>query len=215
MVLAPIAQEQGNYLTTQHGLTPVEGFCKLFTCSHFRRAADDYNGGVNFQLRDFQRQDFETLWSIDQLCFAPGIAYSREELNLYIRQPGSFTLVAESRPTAPKLHAGSDKNGLDPAILGFLVAEARRGTGHLITIDVLQQVRRAGVGSKLLAAAEKRLRAVPCRRISLETAVDNLSAIAFYKRHQYFGVRTVPRYYSNGTDAMLLEKDLLSPVQAS
>jgi ribosomal protein S18 acetylase RimI-like enzyme len=66
-----------------------------------------------------------------------------------------------------------------------------------------------------LTAAEERLQSVSCRRIYLETAVDNLPAIAFYKRHKYSVVRTVPRYYSNGVDAFLLEKNLLSSSEAS
>jgi len=37
----------------------------------------------------------------------------------------------------------------------------------------------------------------------------------FYKRHQYSMVKTVPHYYSNGVDALVLEKDLLSTAQAS
>jgi ribosomal-protein-alanine N-acetyltransferase len=116
---------------------------------------------------------------------------------------------------ALKSPARSHKNGLNPTILGFLVAESRRGTGHLITIDVLPDARRYGLGSKLLTAAEERLQSVSCRRIYLETAVDNLPAIAFYKRHKYSVVRTVPRYYSNGVDAFLLEKNLLSSSEAS
>lgn len=149
------------------------------------------------------------------MCFVPGIAYSQEELSLYIRQPRSFTLVAESVPKLQKTAGSAGANAPNRAILGFLVAEAHRLTGHLITIDVLPETRRTGVGSRLLAAAEERLRATSCRRVYLETAVDNLPAIAFYKRHQYCAVRTVPRYYSNGVDALMLEKDLLSAAQAS
>ncbi len=101
-------------------------------------------------------------------------------------------------------------------ILGFLVATTRRdGTGHVITIDVLPDARRLGIGSKLLSAAEERLRKLECHSVSLETAVDNRSALLFYKRHQYFTLKTVPRYYSNGVDALVLQKDLLSTAQAS
>jgi ribosomal protein S18 acetylase RimI-like enzyme len=42
----------------------------------------------------------------------------------------------------------------------------------------------------------------------LETAVDNGSALSFYKHHLYHVIRAVPRYYANGTDALLLEKEL-------
>ena len=32
------------------------------------------------QLRPFQRADLDTLYKIDQVCFVPGIAYSKAEL---------------------------------------------------------------------------------------------------------------------------------------
>jgi len=151
---------------------------------------------VNFSLRDFQPSDFEILWSIDQKCFPPGISYTRLELASYMRRRGAFTLVAEASPD----------------VLGFIVAQAgRSGSGHIITIDVLPNARRLGLGSKLLTAAEDQLRASECRSVHLETAVDNKEALAFYKRHDYFLVKTVPRYYSNSVDALVLQKDLLLP----
>ena len=62
----------------------------------------------------------------------------------------------------------------------------------------------------MLAEAEDRLRAAASRSVVLETAVDNSGALAFYKRHDYSVVKTMPRYYSNGVDAFVLEKELLS-----
>jgi len=150
---------------------------------------------VEFALRDFRPEDFETLWNIDQLCFAPGIAYSRRELSIYIRRRGAFTVVVEK---------ASPKN----EIVGFIVAESSRRLGHIISIDVLPDARRFGIGSKLLIAAEERLAINGCKAVVLETAVDNLSALSFYKRHLYHVVSTEPRYYSNGTDALVLEKEL-------
>jgi ribosomal-protein-alanine N-acetyltransferase len=166
---------------------------------------------VQFTLRDFRREDFDTLWAIDQKCFAPGISYTRPELAAYIRRRGSFTLVADVTPN----HSSSEiQRSL--GILGFLVAEAgARGSGHIITIDVVPAARRSGVGSKLLVAAEERLCAAHCHSVRLETAVDNREALAFYKRHHYDVVKTVPRYYSNGVDAFVLRKNLLSQTKAS
>ena len=90
------------------------------------------------------------------------------------------------------------------------MAEAdRRGSSHIITIDVLKNARRSGVGSLLLQAAEERLRAARSRSVELETAVDNLTALSFYKRHGYTLIRTIPRYYSNGVDALVLNKELV------
>jgi ribosomal-protein-alanine N-acetyltransferase len=156
---------------------------------------------VPFTIRDFEPSDFDTLWRIDQKCFPPGIAYSRAELKLYMRRRGSFTLVA--------MDTTADAAAV--AVAGFIVAEAdSRAHGHIITIDVVDAVRRSGVGSKLLGAAEARLRAAGCRSLQLETAVDNLSALSFYKRHAYSVIQTYPRYYANGVDALVLEKELES-----
>lgn len=156
---------------------------------------------VSFTIRSFGQDDFDRLWQIDQECFASGISYSRQELRAYMRRRGSFTLVAED--TDPK-NAATGKAG---SVLGFIVAHGGL-TGHIITIDVIAPARRRGVGSQLLVAAEDRLRTGGSRAVGLEAAVDNLAAIAFYKRHGYDVVATWPRYYSNGVDALMMKKHL-------
>ena len=66
------------------------------------------------------------------------------------------------------------------------------------------------MGSALIKSAENRLNSMGCKWIRLETAVDNASALAFYKRHQFDVVRTIPAYYPDGMDAFVLKKDLPS-----
>ena len=151
--------------------------------------------GVAFTLRDSTPQDFEDLWRIDQECFPPGIAYSQRELKLYMRRRGAFTLVA---------------NGGDEKIAGFIVAQGGP-IGHIVTIDVIPEARRARVGSLLMTAAEDRLRGAGSLAVGLETAVDNAAALAFYKRRGYSVIRTWPRYYANGVDALVMQKELNDP----
>jgi len=165
---------------------------------------------VGFALRDFREEDFEALWQIDQQCFVPGMAYSRGELGAYIRREGSFTVVAQPVSTEGQAPRSSGVPFTrSSAIVGFIIAEVnRRGIGHIISIDVVPQFRRSGLGSKLLGEAENRLEMFACRAVVLETAVDNGAAVAFYKRHRYGVVRIVPRYYVNGVDALIFEKQL-------
>jgi len=157
---------------------------------------------VAFVIRDFKPDDFENLWRLDQECFPPGIAYSRQELKIYMRRRGAITLVA------------TDGVDGDEKIGGFLVAHGGP-TGHIITIDVAAAARRSGVGSLLLRAAEGRLLAAGSRAVGLETAVDNLAALSFYKRHGYSVIRTWPRYYSNGVDALVMTKEIAARTQAA
>jgi ribosomal protein S18 acetylase RimI-like enzyme len=156
-----------------------------------------YNGGVSFRIRQFEKADFDTLWQIDQACFDPQLAYSRPELAFYIRRPASFTLVAESE---------------GGGILGFIVAETRRKNGHIITIDVVAEARRTGVGSVLLGAAEEQFLRAGTAAVALETPVNNDAAIRFYKQKGYFVEKTVAGYYSGQLDALVMTKDLAQAV---
>jgi ribosomal-protein-alanine N-acetyltransferase len=89
------------------------------------------------------------------------------------------------------------------------VAEARRKIGHIITIDVVEEARRTGVGKALLEAAEQRLFAAGAATVALETPVNNEAAIRFYKQQGYFVEKTVAGYYSGGLDALVMTKELV------
>jgi ribosomal-protein-alanine N-acetyltransferase len=151
---------------------------------------------VTFRLRESTPTDFELLHEIDQACFPAGIAYSRPELAYYMNLRSSFTLVAETTASAPQ-------------VAGFIVGQKMpRGMGHIITIDTVAQFRRHGLGSLLMNAVEDRLKSLGCHSIVLEAAVDNVVAIAFYKRLGYFVLRTIPRYYQGRLDALMMAKRL-------
>jgi ribosomal protein S18 acetylase RimI-like enzyme len=170
---------------------------------------------VPFHIRQFKQGDFHTLWRIDQACFDPQLAYSQPELAFYMRRPGAFTLVAEGgsdngRDTVPD--SGSAPKTIPPGrVLGFIVAETGGGStsGHIITIDVIAEARREGVGSALLDAAEERLSRAGAVTVALETPVDNATAICFYKQKGYIAEKTVAGYYSRKMDALVMRKKLM------
>jgi ribosomal-protein-alanine N-acetyltransferase len=142
-------------------------------------------------LRDYVPADFDALLALDQQCFAAGIAYTAAELKHYISRRRAFTIVAD------------DEAG---AIAGFLIADMQRDYGWIVTIDTRADARRAGLGSRLMADAEERLRAAGATAIVLEVAVDNLAAVNFYKRLGYSIIRTIPRYYLDSLDAFQMAK---------
>lgn len=143
-------------------------------------------------LRPFLRADFETLFEIDQKCYPPEMAYSRREFRWYMRLPGAETLIAET----------------GGAVAGFILTACFERTGHVVTIDVLAEFRRARVGTALLGAAEESLARRGATEIELETAVDNDAAIQFWKRSGYLTRGTLKNYYPGGLAAYAMIKRL-------
>ena len=146
-----------------------------------------------FRIRDYRHSDFDALCAIDRQCFSKPIAYSPEEMALGLAQPGAFALVAEALGR----------------VGGFaLFCRERRRLGHLITIDILPEFRRTGLGSKLMQLGEEQLKISGVSRLILEVDVRNEPAIGFYERLGFTTRRRLPAYYADGGDALLMEKSL-------
>lgn len=137
------------------------------------------------------------LYALDQACFAPGISWSKAELQYFLKYPGNIGLVAE------------DAEG---RLLGFAIGgrQLRKGAvlGRLITIDIDPGFRRSGVGHTLLTQIEEQLGAMGASAILLEVAVDNLVAQEFYTRHGYAQTGRIRGYYLGRIDALVMEKPL-------
>jgi ribosomal-protein-alanine N-acetyltransferase len=147
-------------------------------------------------LRSYDPADFETLYAIDQACYPRGIAYSRSTLREFLNYPGADCLVAQASEGDPS------------SIAGFLIAESAGADARIITIDVLEKHRRAGVGSALLLAIEQRLAAAGVLRIEMETATSNVAGVAFWEHHGYRTTRVLRGYYLGRIDAWKMRKNL-------
>ena len=144
------------------------------------------------KLRSYRDSDFEKLYEIDQVCYEPEIAYSRRELKNYLRFPTADCIVAES----------------DGAPVGFCMTAIERADGYIITMDVLSEYRRQGVGAALLKEAETRMAEQGVLEVRLETAVDNASGIAFWKKHGYRTKAVRKGYYPGNRDAFSMTKKI-------
>ena len=149
-------------------------------------------------VRKYQGSDFPRLLAIDQACFVAGIAYSEEEMRYFLSMPTAISLVGLQ----------------DETIMGFVIADtyrsrrSSRSAGKIITIDVAPGAQHSGLGTLLMSSAEAGLKDAGCDYVSLEVAVDNESALRFYKKHGYSVLKVLPRYYLDSIDGLLMGKKL-------
>jgi ribosomal-protein-alanine N-acetyltransferase len=155
---------------------------------------NDALGLSQVRLRPFEAKDLPELQLLDARCFPPQIAYTRAELQFFVRHPRSTTTVAEA-------------GGL---VAGFCVVdwklESGRKVGHFITIDVAPERRRNGLGRLLMQTGEEQLAGMGCIAITLEVAVNNAGAQAFYGHLGYQQTGRIPGYYADGTNALVMRK---------
>ena len=156
------------------------------------------------KIRRVEREDVERLFALDQVCFRPGIAYSKAELRYFLFHPTGISLVA------------ADGEG----IAGFAIAESRmdhgQPVGHIVTIDVDPARRRQGVGRMLMQEVIERFREAGVARLRLEVAVDNAVAIAFYRELGFAAAGRIRGYYLGRLDALVMEmREAISRCAAS
>jgi len=97
----------------------------------------------------------------------------------------------------------------DGQMVGFIAGDPhpRDGWGWIATIAVDSRYRRRGVGRALLHACEIRL-GVPRSRLTVRTS--NQTAISMYEKEGYVTTEIWNKYYNDGEDGMVMEKELES-----
>ncbi|WP_329090042.1 MULTISPECIES: ribosomal protein S18-alanine N-acetyltransferase [unclassified Streptosporangium] len=97
---------------------------------------------------------------------------------------------------------------VDGAIVGYAGLAAAGDQADVQTIAVLSEWRRSGVGgamlTELLAEAARR----GAVSVFLEVRADNPGAQAVYDRFGFERIGLRRRYYEDGTDAIMMRKDL-------
>lgn len=161
---------------------------------------------MRFTIREYGAADFDAIYAIDQACYPADIAYSRGQLRWYLSLTGAECVVAEIRANKNS-RAGSGKTSRKK-IAGFIITARQDVHAHIITIDVLELHRRAGLGASLLRRAEARLGKRGAREVWLETATNNEAAIAFWDKHGYRTRGRIRNYYPGGLDAFSMSKPL-------
>ncbi|MDE2333688.1 MAG: GNAT family N-acetyltransferase [Rhodospirillales bacterium] len=126
----------------------------------------------------------EAMAAIHAASFPPRERWGVDAMRLQLGLPGAFALI--------------DPRG------GFVLARVAADEAEILTIAVLPQARRTGLGGILLAAALAEARARGAVAMFLEVAEANQAARALYAGAGFREVGTRPNYYPGGVTALVL-----------
>jgi len=150
-------------------------------------------------IRRAVRADLLAVFQIEQASFPQPWPFSAFER--FLETPGF--LVAETGG-ADSGHDHVDRSG----IVGYIVADAipNHGTplGHVKDLAVHPDFRRQGIGKRLLGRALTVLDSQGVGSVKLEVRANNDGAHKLYRSFGFEHCRTIPNYYDNGEDALVL-----------
>ncbi len=143
-------------------------------------------------LRVARPRDLDELVRIEEACFQEH-RFRREYLDWIVHNRKALALVED------------DGRRLIGACMIFFEARQSR----VLSIAVLPEFRRRGLGTRMMQAVERASLERGCSMIRLEVATRNVTAIEFYRELGYETDGLLPRYYSWGEDAFSMRKSLL------
>ncbi len=143
------------------------------------------------EIRSVKPKDLDEVSNLERLCFKdPYPPYFLSQLA--DANPETF-LVAISRDL----------------VVGYGVIDRWSDHNHLVSIAVHPDARNRGVGHKLLVTLEEGLD--DGRPLRLEVRKSNSTAIRFYVKRGFREAGLVVGYYSDGEDAVTMEKTPARP----
>lgn len=156
---------------------------------------------MTFTLRPFESSDLEQVLHINRMCL-PENYTGFFFLDLHRRFPETF-LVAEDNETVIGYIMCRIETGLPNfKIIGIMKK------GHVISIAVLPQNQRQGVGRALIQEAMDAMLRYKAKECVLEVRSSNTVAVNLYKKLGFEIIRTLHGYYADGEDAYLMAKKL-------
>ncbi|MEM2676261.1 MAG: ribosomal protein S18-alanine N-acetyltransferase [Candidatus Bathyarchaeia archaeon] len=154
-----------------------------------------------FTLRRFTPKDLQRVMYINRVCLPENYG-DYFFMDLYNRFPETF-MVAE----------------VNGEIVGYIMCRIELGLsnfgfsgfikkGHIVSIAVMPEHRRKGIGYALVSKAMEGMRFYGAKQAFLEVRVSNMPAINLYKKLGFKVVRTISGYYSDGEDAYVMSREL-------
>ena len=92
--------------------------------------------------------------------------------------------------------------------VGFILIRAVLDEAEILTLAVSPEWRRRGVARKLLETVERELGRKKITRLFLEVSTKNASAEMLYRTCGFVTAGTRKRYYEDGSDAIVMMRDM-------
>jgi ribosomal-protein-alanine N-acetyltransferase len=145
--------------------------------------------------------DLPSVTQINQTCL-PENYTDIFFVDLFRRHPETF-LIAQVEGKIVGYIMCRVEVGLSSIGLSGLVKK-----GHVVSVAVLPEHRRKGIGQALVTQAMEGMRKYNAKQCYLEVRVTNQEAVTLYKKLGFEVVRTIHSYYADGEDALVMNVKL-------
>ena len=153
-----------------------------------------------YEIRDFKEADLDNVMHINRACL-PENYPSFFFLSLFYKFPKSFK-VAEVQGSE-NTTCGYCMWRVEKGLSNFALRWTRKA--HLVSIAVLEQFRKLGIGESLLLKGMQSMKEeYNAPEFILEVRLSNTAAIAMYEKHGYKKIKSLNAYYRDGEDALMM-----------
>jgi len=150
------------------------------------------------EIRQFKEDDLDQVIVVNRKCLPEN--YDRMFFaELWKRFPQLFVVAEVNGRVAGYALCRMELGFPDLGSLGFLTKK-----GHIVSIAVLEEQRRGGIGTRLMKQVMKTMVEQGARECYLEVRVSNIGAIQMYERLGFITNKRAPGYYRDGEDAFVM-----------
>ncbi len=134
------------------------------------------------QIRWLIRRDMAEVLEIEQESFE--FAWTEEDFLCCLRQRNCIGMVAEQ----------------DHRIVGFMIYELHKSSLRIMNFAVAKDVRRSGIGNRMVNRLIDKLSQQRRKEIILEIRETNLEAQLFFKKSDFRAIKVLRSHYDDTTE---------------